>query len=546
MKILYLSDIQQKILQYHPVKLVYAITEQLWRIFLNKEENLERGHRRSNRLIRCSPWICFIAMGNNSGKHHHHPPLSYKEITKETKFKLSQKMWQLIHLKDPMVLNSTPYPLKEHGKSFQISFRNYIESAKLKKSKLELELLELDLKEKTGEYPIAYKVYEYLHYAEDIRRLNLELEIKYSYLPVIRSMLIARQLPDYDKLTLDDISAERFHQVLNLIVKIAVECDGKFTQDKLYGLLHQEYKDSKSEDHLVSLKLDIDKVLEKLLCKDINSSYQKLEENLKKNFLYPTYDLNPLYTTPIISHEMNGIMHYFIPSPYIFIFCTGWLFWTLSKNKIDSNHIGNALNKYILLLLNHYKEYNKIIEIIGLDDNNKESRADFIIKTENYTVIIECKNSLGFRTPFDKNGKDLSSLFNCWNRITRSIKQCNSTKSQLLNQKIFRLVVVNETVLGEAATYIGFYDVNIFNKLELQWGTFSIVSLPQFEYLIANNKLEQFVEECETRSEKVPLDLHYNDIIEALNLLFDIDLSSNPNLSFWKNDMLHHSIDIII
>ena len=115
-----------------------------------------------------------------------------------------------------------------------------------------------------------------------------------------------------------------------------------------------------------------------------------------------------------------------------------------------------------------------------------------------------------------------------------------------LNQKIFRLVVVNETVLGEAATYIGFYDVNIFNKLELQWGTFSIVSLPQFEYLIANNKLEQFIEECEMRSEKIPLDPHYNDIIEALNLLFDIDLSSNPNLSFWKNDMLHHSIDIII
>jgi hypothetical protein len=136
MKILYLSDIQQKILQYHPVKLVYGITEQLWRIFLNKEENLERGDRRSNRLIRCSPWICFIAMGNNSGKHHHRPPLSYKEITKETKFKLSQKMWQLIHFKGPMVLNSTPYPLKEHGKNFQISFRNYIESAKLKKSKV--------------------------------------------------------------------------------------------------------------------------------------------------------------------------------------------------------------------------------------------------------------------------------------------------------------------------------------------------------------------------------------------------------------------------
>jgi len=37
--------------------------------------------------------------------------------------------------------------------------------------------------------------------------------------------------------------------------------------------------------------------------------------------------------------------------------------------------------------------------------------------------------------------------------------------------------VVNETVLGEAAAYIGFYDVNVFNKLELQWGTFSIVSL---------------------------------------------------------------------
>lgn len=56
MKVTYLlSDIQRKILQYNPVALVREITEQAWRIFLNKVDELERGHKNSNRFIRCAP-----------------------------------------------------------------------------------------------------------------------------------------------------------------------------------------------------------------------------------------------------------------------------------------------------------------------------------------------------------------------------------------------------------------------------------------------------------------------------------------------------------
>lgn len=410
---------------------------------------------------------------------------------------------------------------------------------------LTLELLELDLKENRNEYPIAYKVYEHLYYAEDVRRLNTEIEVKYSYLPIARSMLIASQLPDYDKLVVADVSAKRFHQILNLIVKIAIECRGKFTQDKLYQLLQDEYKDRKSEVNLEQLESDIAKVLEKLLCKEINSSYQKLEDNLKKNFLYPTYDLNPFFATPIIKQEIDGIMHYFIPSPYIFIFCTGWRFWVLLQNKIDTNHIGNALNKYILLLLKHYKKHNKIIKIKDLDANNSQKeRADFTIETSNYIFIVECKNSFGFRTPFDKNSGNLDILFKCWDRLTKSIKQCNSTKElELSIKETFRLVVVNESVLGEVAGYIGFYDASIFKKLDLQWGTFSIISLPQFEYLIAHNELEKYVEKCKSRS-TVPANPHYDYVRKALNILFDTDLSLNPNYSFWEKGMEDHNIDI--
>ncbi len=94
MKITYLFDIQRKILQYNPVVLVRDITEQTWRIFLNKEDNLERGHKNSNRFIRCTPWICFIAIGSST-RTLGNQVLQYKKIDTQTKFKLSHKIEKL-------------------------------------------------------------------------------------------------------------------------------------------------------------------------------------------------------------------------------------------------------------------------------------------------------------------------------------------------------------------------------------------------------------------------------------------------------------------
>jgi hypothetical protein len=62
-----------------------------------------------------------------------------KEITKETKFKLTHKMWTLLAFKGPKVFASTPYRLKEQGENFRTNFRNYISSEKLKESEWALE-----------------------------------------------------------------------------------------------------------------------------------------------------------------------------------------------------------------------------------------------------------------------------------------------------------------------------------------------------------------------------------------------------------------------
>ena len=430
-------------------------------------------------------------------------------------------MEKLLFYKGLDPLTSTSYHIEDNPiEDFRRRFEENIHSGKL-------ESLKLDLQVKFGEYHIAYNVYDRLYIAEDVRRWNFEVEAKYSHLPLVRSMLIASQLSNYEELLLDGMPAKRFHQILNLIVLLFIECRGKFTQDKLYDLLQEKYKDRKSEVDIGSLKSDIDSVLYKLLCNDINASYKTFEKYLKKNFLYPPYYLNPFYTTPILSQEIGGIIEYFAPSPYILILSTGWLFWILVKDKINNNDLGTALHNYISAFLNHYKTIHNI-DIIDLDKSNVNNswkdlkkKADFVVETEHYKIIIECKNSLGFRTPLDKNSEDLSSLFNSWNRITKAIEQCNSTKSRLPceNKRIFNLIVVNEVVRGEAAAYIGFYDTNSFNKLELKWGEFSIISIAQFEYIVASNKLEEFIEECDLQSRKMVPRPHYDDIRKALNIL---------------------------
>jgi hypothetical protein len=65
-------------------------------------------------------------------------------------------------------------------------------------------------------------------------------------------------------------------------------------------------------------------------------------------------------------------------------------------------------------------------------------------------------------------------------------------------------------------------------------GTTSIISLPQFEYLIASNTLDSFAKTCCNKSESLDvLNMNFRDMCNALNLLFEP--TANVDLSFWEN-----------
>jgi hypothetical protein len=170
-------------------------------------------------------------------------------------------------------------------------------------------------------------------------------------------------------------------------------------------------------------------------------------------------------------------------------------------------------------------------------------RADFVVETNGYIFIIECKNSLGFRTPLSKSGdpqKNLLPLLQSWGRIAGSFRQCLVTKQTLTSaeikgKKVFTLIVANETVLGEAAAFPGFYEQNIFKELGLKYGAMSIISVAQFENLIASGKLEEFAKECENNAKPnySPDYIEFLQVKEVLNLGFE---PHARDLSFWHQE----------
>lgn len=142
------------------------------------------------------------------------------------------------------------------------------------------------------------------------------------------------------------------------------------------------------------------------------------------------------------------------------------------------------------------------------------------------------------RNPYNKNENNLNPILDCWNRIYKGLEQCeNTAKSKLITDRekeIFKLIVVNKTVVGEAASFFALRHKSAFKKLGLKWGKFNILSDTQFKYLVSSGCLDKFAKECTQIAEP----LHEQDFIEikpkirikALNILFE------PYKNFWENN----------
>lgn len=109
------------------------------------------------------------------------------------------------------------------------------------------------------------------------------------------------------------------------------------------------------------------------------------------------------------------------------------------------------------------------------------------------------------------------------------------SKTKHFNPTTLDDVIKNETVSGEGATFF----LAIYRKLlmssKIQCGSFSILSISQFENLIISNNLESFAKECEEQFQKINhlTSVEFEDALSALGMKFNFP-KNTLDLSFFN------------
>ena len=394
-------------------------------------------------------------------------------------------------------------------------------------------------------------------------------------------------------------SVEKFHEALFLVFEIFRNNKGVIKLKKV--IIHLKAVNNIKKANFSEIEIndrvkDVLKIISfiSITVDIIKSSYKYFKQKLTtKTVLLDS--INPFYGKPILEYKENEESLFICPSLYLLLIKINRLFFSLLyqynqsliKNYIEiekeniekyiktiNNEIGKSYEAYINDILRHYAE--KIgYQFFNLDDekqkisDGKRSKilqrikdekggqipcADFIIETDNYIVIVECKNSIGLRDPFYKNYShpdEPHPLLSSWNRMHGSFLQCFKTKNNLhqdLTHKrkmIFYLVVVNEMVVAEAAVF-GMYVYHAklshqsikIDELDLKFGEFSMISLPMFDYLIASGSLENFAKTCEENAKLLYNEKDENKLFDRIEASLNILLKPIKHIdpSFWKQE----------
>ena len=136
-------------------------------------------------------------------------------------------------------------------------------------------------------------------------------------------------------------------------------------------------------------------------------------------------------------------------------------------------------------------------------------------------------------------------MLHSWNRIYKAFEQCEETKknSSLFptkRKRIFKLLVVNEAVLGEIAAFFGFYHSEVFTKLSLEWGKIGVLSLSQFYNIIKAGKLEKFANNISNKAKNMTSgEIHINKVIDVLDLFFPYYQDQSDAEEFFNEKILN-------
>lgn len=533
-----------KIKKFRKFELFNYLTKQCWNTFVNNEinkyqkNNDAKSRKNIENFIRGVPWFCFLLFNKIENKNP-------KNISKQNISELSTRIYIFLSNKyfniDVGIINKKV-----------LEFKIYLEEMKKAENENHLSLSAIP-------DPDWHKICEAMLHESFISTCDYGIDIKYGYIGLARSLSIynelEKELDTTKRIKLQNgmgVDPLKFHQFLMLIFCLCT--------DKPFGMINQKCLRQKlktrypvfEEAKIDEIEREIWKVLNL-----ISHSENNIENDLDvfidkyKSQLSPIHMYNSFFKFPFVCINNNIFIS---PSPYIFFFSTSWLFWVLINNKKLSNldnEIGRAVSRYIERLVLHFSNQNQFIKSIKNIDNypkdiqksksNTIKHADFLVETENYVFIIECKNSLGLRAPYDSTKKDGLEIIKRWDRISGAFKQCAVSQKtygqEYAHKKVFNLIVVNETVSAQIITWSMYaYYTDFLQEIGLKWGQIACVSFAQFENLVSTNSLEFFALNCEQQSEKLKLkkneDINYHDFLSAMSI--EINTNSVIDDSFLK------------
>lgn len=233
-----LYELTQSIAKYPKHQLIKMVIDQCWSVFLDKELELEKDIPYRH-FTTCATWICFIAISNNKDTN-----IVNEELTEEKLLEVSDQTWKFLDYQDNALSSHKKWlewlkfkqllkpALSEFFKDNEKNQTDKKKDTLQSLIKISLSPLMSCLNDSNLEPPFGFKIQQNIYAGENIRRKNPDIDIKYSGLPVIRSLLIYQKL-ESNNLEIYGLSALKFHQILSLITKIAIKHRGAFSETEL-------------------------------------------------------------------------------------------------------------------------------------------------------------------------------------------------------------------------------------------------------------------------------------------------------------------------
>jgi hypothetical protein len=311
-------------------------------------------------------------------------------------------------------------------------------------------------------------------------------------------------------------SLKEFYTPLLLLLESLLQRHGFFDLEQLNISLDndpQRFKEQKIKDLInnVIKHASFDRNF-------LESQYQKMRTASSQENFISFNSFNPFLRKPLLKISKTEFL---CPDPQCLL---AYAFWGLSselrnqlkdkdKKELDTE-MGNALE-------GHFKQFG-LQPAKPKDSGIKKetpSRADFFIKTERGTYIIEVKNSLGLRSPLFEP----KELLKIWARTWHAYNQCMASQE---SETAHFVIVVGETILLEATTFFLF--AHHAKKMDLQ--KISLVSASLFESLICSKDLDKFVDLQKERAENFIQNPIYENLIKWIESEQDFVVANNQKL----------------